>query len=155
MLNNELWIFIFDVRQARGTWYGRVERELTDFSLSVFYLNVAIHHEVTTALTSHLGRLIMDPPLWIWLISSLFQIYYTVGPKVEMQWMVRVWEALPSTEYSRLFRFPKGKLTLSTSTDLTIKVHIYSKLRTTIITLGKEINFQFNFVIWDFWFLIV
>ena len=47
----------------------------------VFYLNVAIHHEVTRELTSHLRRLIMDPPLWIWLISSLFQIYYTLGPK--------------------------------------------------------------------------
>ena len=64
--------------------------ESSQTSLSVFYLNVAIHHQVTTALTSHLGRLIMDPPLWIWLISSLFQIYYTVGPKVEMQWMVRM-----------------------------------------------------------------
>ena len=55
----------------------------------VFYLNAAIHHEVTRELTSHLRRLIMDPPLWIWLISSLFQIYYNVRPKVEMQWMVR------------------------------------------------------------------
>ena len=109
----------------------------------VFYLNAAIHHEVTWELTSHLRRLIMDPPLWIWLISSLFQIYYTLGPKVEM-----VHVRLQSTELFHNSWFLMRKLT--TSTDLTIKVHIYSKLRTTIITLGKEINFQFNFVIWDF-----